>query len=69
MPKRSTKPAFEGKRLTITLNKSVIGFNETQGKTIEGMGLRKIRQSVELPDTAETRGMILKVRHLITVTE
>jgi large subunit ribosomal protein L30 len=69
MAKRSTKPPFEGKRLTVTLNKSVIGFNRTQGKTIEGMGLRKIRQSVELPDTAETRGMILKVRHLITVTE
>jgi large subunit ribosomal protein L30 len=68
MPKRVNKP-IEGKRLRVTLNKSVIGFNETQAKTVEGMGLRKIRQSVELPDTAETRGMILKVRHLVTVTE
>ena len=68
MARRERKP-IEGKRLTVTLNKSVIGFNRTQGKTIEGMGLRKIRQSVELPDTAETRGMILKVRHLVTVTE
>jgi ribosomal protein L30 len=33
------------------------------------MGLRRIRHSVELPDTPETRGMILKVRHLIEVTE
>ena len=66
--RRVSKP-IEGKRLTVTLNKSIIGFNRTQGKTIEGMGLRKIRQSVVLPDTAETRGMILKVRHLITVTE
>jgi large subunit ribosomal protein L30 len=69
MPKRNTKAPFEGKRLTVTLNKSVIGFNRTQGKTVEAMGLRKIRQSVELPDTVETRGMILKVRHLVTVTE
>jgi ribosomal protein L30 len=31
------------------------------------MGLRRIRHSVTLPDTPETRGMILKVRHLVTV--
>jgi large subunit ribosomal protein L30 len=33
------------------------------------MGLRRLRHTVELPDTPETRGMIHKVRHLITVTE
>ena len=57
------------KKLKITLLRSPIGFNRTQGKTVEGMGLRRIRHSVELPDTPETRGMILKVRHLIEVTE
>ena len=62
----STKAA---KRLTITLRKSTIGFNKTQAKTVEGMGLRKINSSVSLADTPETRGMIHKVRHLVTVTE
>ena len=57
------------KRLRITLVRSPIGFNETQGKTVQSMGLRKIRHTVELPDTPETRGMILKVRHLIDVVE
>ena len=57
------------KKLKITLLRSPIGFNRTQGKTVEGMGLRRIRHSVELPDTPETRGMILKVRHLIEVAE
>lgn len=57
------------KRLTITLVRSPIGFNRTQGKTVEGMGLRRIRHTVELPDTPETRGMLLKVRHLVTVAE
>ena len=57
------------KRLKVTLIKSTIGFNKTQAKTVEGMGLRRIRHSVELPDTAETRGMIHKVRHLVTVDE
>ena len=55
--------------LTITLVRSPIGFNRTQGKTVEGMGLRRIRHSVTLADTPETRGMIHKVRHLVTVQE
>ena len=57
------------KWLSVTLVRSPIGFNRTQGKTVEGMGLRRIRHTAELPDTPETRGMILKVRHLVTVTE
>ena len=58
-----------GKMLKITLEKSTIGFNKTQTATVQGMGLRRIRHSMELPDTPETRGMILKVRHLVTVVE
>ena len=57
------------KRLTITLRKSTIGFNRTQAKTVQGMGLRRINHSVELPDTPATRGMIHKVRHLVEVSE
>jgi large subunit ribosomal protein L30 len=63
------KKTLSGKRLTITLLRSPIGFNKTQAKTVEGMGLRRIRHSVDLLDTPETRGMILKVRHLVTVAE
>lgn len=55
--------------LKVTLVKSPIGFNEKQGRVVESMGLRKIRQSVELADTPEVRGMIHKVRHLVEVAE
>jgi large subunit ribosomal protein L30 len=58
-----------GKRLKVTLVKSTIGFNRTQAETVTGMGLRRLRHTVELPDTPETRGMIHKVRHLVTVQE
>ena len=68
MAKETVKQAA-AKQLTVTLVRSPIGYNRTQGQTILGMGLRRIRQSVELPDTPETRGMILKVRHLVTVQE
>jgi len=57
------------KRLKVTLVKSTIGFNKTQDETVTGLGLRRIRHTVELPDTPETRGMIHKVRHLVTVQE
>jgi large subunit ribosomal protein L30 len=51
----------------ITLVRSTIGFNRSQAKVVESMGLRRIGHSVELTDTDATRGMILKVRHLVTV--
>ena len=56
-----------GKRLKVTLVKSTIGFNKTQAKTVQGLGLRRLNHSVEVADTPETRGMIHKVRHLVTV--
>lgn len=57
------------KKLKITLVRSPIGFNEKQSRVVQGMGLRRIRQSVELGDTPETRGMIHKVRHLVMVEQ
>jgi large subunit ribosomal protein L30 len=57
------------KKVKITLVRSPIGFDRTQAETVRGMGLRRIRHSVELLDTPETRGMIHKVRHLVTVAE
>jgi large subunit ribosomal protein L30 len=63
------KKANPAKTVKVTLLRSPIGFNRTQGETVTGMGLRRIRHTVELPDTPETRGMIHKVRHLVEVAE
>ena len=56
-----------GKMVSVTLVKSPIGFQKVQGKVVQSMGLRKINHTVTLRDTPETRGMIFKVRHLVTV--
>ena len=66
---RATKgsKAADQRRLKITLVKSPIGFNKNQARVVTSMGLRRIGHSVELLDTPETRGMILKVRHLVVV--
>jgi large subunit ribosomal protein L30 len=65
----SERARLEKGRLKITLVKSTIGFDRKQAKVVESMGLRRIGHTVELADTPETRGMILKVRHLVTVSE
>ncbi len=56
-----------GEKVTITLVVSPIGFNKTQAATVQGLGLRRVRHSVEVLDTPATRGMIHKVRHLVKV--
>jgi large subunit ribosomal protein L30 len=55
------------KRLHITQVRSAIGFDRKQRLTLLGLGLRRIRHSVDVVDTPETRGLILKIRHLVTV--
>ena len=64
---KKTSNTTETKRLRITQVKSTIGFDRKQAKVIEGLGLRRIGHSVELPDTPASRGMVHKVRHLLTV--
>ncbi len=54
-------------RMTITQVRSGIGFDEKQRQALLGLGLRRIRHTVEVEDTPATRGLILKIRHLVTV--
>jgi large subunit ribosomal protein L30 len=51
----------------VTLKISPVGFDRKQATVVRSLGLRRIRHSVELKDTPETRGMIHKVRHLVEV--
>lgn len=55
--------------LKITLVRSTIGRPPHHRKIVKALGLRKINQSVELPDTPQTRGAVNKVPHLLKVEE
>ena len=57
------------KMVKVTLTKSVIGASGKQRRVVEALGLRKMGQSVELPDNPQTRGAAFKVSHLVTVEE
>ena len=48
---------------------SPIRRHHTQRETLIGLGLNRIGRVSELPDTAQTRGMVANVRHLVSVLE
>ncbi len=54
-------------KLAIKLVKSSIGYSIDQKKTLKALGLQRLNHSVIHDDTASVRGMINKVRHLVTV--
>jgi large subunit ribosomal protein L30 len=71
MAGKAARPSKQdgAKKLKVTLLKSTIGFNKSQAKVVEGLGLRRIGHSVEVVDHPAMRGMILKVRHLVKVDD
>lgn len=57
------------KTLRITLIRSTTGFTERHRLTVRALGLRHIRQTVELADSPSLRGMLYKVARLVKVEE
>ncbi len=58
----------EGK-IRIKLVRSMIGAPEKHRKIVRGLGLRKLNQVVERPDTQAIRGMVEKAPHLLAIVE
>jgi len=56
-------------KIQITQVRSSIGSTQRQKQTLEALGLRKIRQTVEHENVPEIIGMVNKVKHLVKVTE
>ena len=57
------------KTLKVTLVHSPIGSKEAHRACVRGLGLRKLRQTVEVPDTPSNRGMIARVSYLVKYEE
>ena len=56
-------------KIKVTQLKSKIGSSARQKGTIEALGLRKINHSVVHEATPQIKGMIEKVKHLVSVEE
>jgi len=57
------------KKLKITLVRSTIGYKYDQKDTVRRLGLKRMHQTVVKEDNPQIRGMIEKVKHLLTVEE
>lgn len=56
-------------KLKITQVRSTIRYPGPQKRTLQALGLRRLRQSVTHDDSPTIRGMVDKVRHLVSVEE
>ena len=54
--------------MRITLVRSLIGQKQGMRETVKALGL-PVHHSVEKPDSAVIRGMIFKIKHLVTVED
>jgi large subunit ribosomal protein L30 len=59
--------AANGKKLKVTLVKSPIGAKTPHRACVQGLGLKRLGQTVEVEDTPATRGMAARVSHLVKV--
>ncbi len=57
------------KTVTVKQTKSTIARSEKQVKVLKGMGLGRIGKTKTLKDCPETRGMIEKVKHLVSIQD
>jgi large subunit ribosomal protein L30 len=66
--KKQKKDASNAK-IKIQYYRSVIAFPKTQKEIVRSLGLRKLNQVVERPDTASMRGTVAKVPHLLRIVD
>ncbi|MBL4763329.1 MAG: 50S ribosomal protein L30 [Gammaproteobacteria bacterium] len=57
------------KKLSVTLTKSMHGKLKNHIACVRGLGLRRIRHTVEVIDTPENRGMINHAHYMLKVEE
>ena len=65
--KKTTEKKPSGKTVTVTQIGSAIGREASQRQTLIGLGLNKMHKTRTLEDTPSVRGMINKVKHLVSV--
>ncbi len=64
-----TQKTGAGKKLRVTLVRSPFGTGKRHIACVKGLGLRRIRHSVEVDDTLAIRGMIDKVAYMVKFEE
>lgn len=63
------KETTKVKMVKITQVKSAIGYSKVHKATIRALGIHRLHETVEHPDTATLRGMLRKVNNLVVIEE
>jgi large subunit ribosomal protein L30 len=67
--KKKSKKEAEPTKIRIQYYRSTIAFPQKQKDIVRSLGLRKLNQIVERPDTPSMRGAVEKIPHLIRIIE
>jgi large subunit ribosomal protein L30 len=57
------------RRIRIKWVRSGIGFTYRQKEMVRSLGLRRLNQVVERPDTPQIRGLVARIPHLVTIVD
>jgi large subunit ribosomal protein L30 len=69
MAEQNQEQANSGGTIRIQYYRSFIAFPKTQKLIVRSIGLTKMNQIVERPDTPSMRGVVAKVPHLLRIVE
>ena len=69
MARKAKDKSASNAKIKIQYYRSVIAFPKTQKEVVRSLGLRKLNQVVERPDTPSMRGAVAKVSHLLRIIE
>lgn len=69
MAKGKKKAAEDKAKIKIQWYRSTIATPKAHKELVRSLGLTKLNQIVERPDSASTRGMVNKVPHLLRIIE
>lgn len=63
------KAENKGGEIKIQYYRSSIGYSSKQKQIIKSLGMTKLNQTVTLPDSPASRGIVAKVPHLLRIVE
>ena len=69
MVAKKSKTKDASAKIRIQYYRSTIAFPKSQKDVVRSLGLRKLNQVVERPDTPSMRGAVAKVPHLLRIVE
>jgi large subunit ribosomal protein L30 len=65
----NTEQQNSGGKIKIQYYRSSIGYSKKQKEVVKSLGITKLNQTVERPDTPAMRGIVAKVPHLLRIVE